>query len=228
MISWTSIGLALWLGILTSISPCPLATNIAAISYLGRQIGQNQRIVLAGLSYTLGRVSVYLVLGTFLVSSTSVIPGISMFLQKYMTIIIGPLLLIVGLILVNVIRFNISGNFIGQRTQERLSKQGIKGAYLLGLLFALSFCPVSAALFFGNTMGLAIHNDSKFLIPILFGFGTALPVVLFAFVIAFSVNKIGILFNSITKMEKWLRLLSGIVFLIVGIYYIYQSITFFR
>ncbi|MBN1154293.1 sulfite exporter TauE/SafE family protein [candidate division KSB1 bacterium] len=228
MISWASIGFTLWLGILTSISPCPLATNIAAISYLGRQVGENQRILLAGLSYTLGRVSVYLVLGIFLVSSTRMIPAISLFLQTYMSIVIGPVLWIVGLILLNVIRLNISGNLIGQKTQERLSKHGIKGAFFIGFLFALSFCPVSAALFFGNTIGLAIRNDSKFLIPILFGFGTALPVVLFSFVIAFSVNKIGIFFNSITKMEKWLRLASGIVFLIVGSYYIYQSIIFFR
>jgi len=212
------MGTAVWLGILTSISPCPLATNIAAISFIGRQMKRSYAVLLAGFLYTLGRTVTYVVFGFIFVSSSHWVPRISIFLQTKMTIIIGPLLLVVGIFMVDIFKFSFGGTILSNQMQKRIAKYGWGGAFALGVLFAISFCPVSAALFFGNTFGLALQHSSRLVIPGLYGIGTAAPVVAFAFIIAFSAKTIGIVYNKITLIEKWARKISGIIFLGVGLY----------
>lgn len=219
MDSYTAdIAAALWLGILTSISPCPLAANIAAIAFIGKRVDKKNQVIFTGLMYTLGRMFTYLVLGMILVSSAHLISPVSMFLQKYMNIILGPLLVVVGLFLLEVIRFNIGGSLITEKAQKRLGSGSLKGAFLLGALFALSFCPVSAGLFFGSTFALAVKHNSTVVMPLCYGIGTAAPVVGFALVIAFGVGAVGDIFNKVTSFEKWARKISGLIFIGVGIY----------
>jgi cytochrome c-type biogenesis protein len=212
------MSMAIWLGILTSISPCPLATNIAAISFVGKQVGKPSTTLLSGVFYTLGRMLTYLILGAILVSSTQAVPAISFFLQEKMKIVMGPLLILIGVVLLDVFKFSFTGAFVSRKSQERLAKSGIWGALLLGVVFALSFCPVSAALFFGSTFGLAAQHGSRVLIPTLYGIGTAAPVIAFAFVVAFSAHAIGTVFQKVTVFEKWARKISGIVFIVAGVY----------
>jgi cytochrome c-type biogenesis protein len=212
-------GSALWLGILTSISPCPLATNVAAISYIGRQVGSARRVFLSGLFYTLGRMFAYLILGLVVVGGILTIPGVSNFLQRYMNLALGPLLMLVGLILLGLLRFAFPGFSPGERMHHLAGRGGIWGAGLLGLIFALSLCPVSAALFFGSLIPLSISHSSYFLLPSLYGIGTGLPVIIFAFMIALGTQAMGKTFNLLTKIEKWVRLITGLIFILVGIYY---------
>ena len=145
-------GSALWLGVLTSISPCPLATNIAAISYIGRRVDNTRHVLLAGLLYTTGRVVAYVGLAFLLVSTALSVPGVSQFLQKYMHLLLGPTLIIVGMFLVGLIEINFGGGGVSESVKQRVDRLGVWGALALGVLFALAFCPTSAALFFGNVM----------------------------------------------------------------------------
>jgi cytochrome c biogenesis protein CcdA len=149
---------ALWLGILTSVSPCPLATNITAISYVGRRVKSPQQVFLAGVLYTLGRSLTYVVLGVLLVNSILSMPYVSNVLQKYMNKLLGPILILVGMFLLEMVRINLPGSGIGEGMQRRVEAWGIWGSAALGVIFALSFCPVSAALFFGSLVPLAIKG----------------------------------------------------------------------
>jgi cytochrome c-type biogenesis protein len=209
---------ALWLGLLTSVSPCPLATNIAAISYVGKSVASPRRVFLAGALYSLGRAFVYGVLGLVLVSSILSTPRVSFLLQKYMNQLLGPLLIVVGLVLLEVVSLNVNRFSIGDGLQKRAASWGMSGSFLLGALFALSFCPFSAALFFGSLLSLAVKNESQFAIPIIYGIGTGLPVLLFAGAIAASANWVGRAFNGITALEKWARRITAVVFIGVGLY----------
>ncbi len=226
-----AVASACWLGILTSISPCPLATNIAAITYIGRRVDSPRQVLAAGLLYALGRMLTYLVLGILIVASVLSIPRLAMFLQQNMNKFLGPILIIVGLFLLDVISFSFRGSGLGSSLQEKVERFGIWGAGLLGLLFALSFCPVSAALFFGSLIPLAVEHNSSFLMPTVYGIGTALPVIVFAFVIAISTRLVGVIFNKLKAIEKWARRITGGVFIVVGIYYILTyifGVTLFR
>jgi len=214
-----ALGTAIWLGILTSISPCPLATNIAAISFIGRRVDSPRKVVAAGLLYTLGRMVTYLVLGILIVASVLSIPELAMFLQQNMNKFLGPILIIVGMFLLELITIDLMRSNIGARMQDKAERFGIWGAGLLGLLFALSFCPVSAALFFGSLIPLAVDHQSSVVMPIVYGIGTALPVIVFAFVIALSTRMVGVMFNKLKTIEKWARRVTGAVFIAVGIYY---------
>ena len=148
---------ALWFGILTSISPCPLATNIAATTYIGKQVESRYGSVIAGLAYTLGRALAYIAVSFAVVAGLFSIPGVSMFLQQYMNRLLGPLLILVGLLLANVIPLRLPEmGLMNSGLAGRLSRSGALGAVFLGVLFALSFCPVSAALFFGSVIPLAL------------------------------------------------------------------------
>ncbi len=212
------IGTALWLGILTSISPCPLATNIAAISYVGRRVEKTSRVLLAGLLYTLGRTLAYIIVAVIVTRSLQMIPGVSMFLQKYITLAIGPLLIIVGILLLDLFTFSVGGG-MGDNLQKRVDQMGIWGAGFLGMVFALAFCPVSAGLFFGALIPIAVKGNAV-VISSLFGIGTAVPVIAFAFILAFAAHYIGAAFNKLTVIEKWVRKITAVVMILIGIYLI--------
>jgi len=206
---------ALWLGILTSISPCPLATNIAAVSFIGRRVGQTRVVFLTGLLYMLGRMLTYVVLGILLVTSVLSIPQVSHILQKYMNKVLGPILIFVGMILLELIRVNISGSGLSEKMQKRVEAGGIWGAGLLGVVFALSFCPISAALFFGSLLPLSVKYKSGFALPALYGLGTGLPVFLFAVLMAFGAQSVAKAFNRLTQLEWWVRRITGGIFILI-------------
>ena len=217
---------AFWLGILTSISPCPLATNIAAVSFLSKRIGHQKIVFWSGLFYTLGRMITYAVLGFIIIYSLLSVPAISNFLQKYMNKILGPILVIVGLFLLDVFKINIPAFSISQEKQDNLANTGVKGSFALGLIFALSFCPVSAALFFGSLIPLSISHRFGAILPFIYGIATGLPVLVFAVFIAFGVKSISQWFNNVIKLEIYARKITGIIFMLAGIYYILAHIFY--
>lgn len=210
---------ALWLGILTSISPCPLATNIAAISFIGRDLGKPRQVLWTGLLYTAGRTLTYLALGMLLVTSLLSVPLLSRWLQEYMNKLLGPILIVAGMFLVELLRVDLPGDGMRQWVQRRADTWGLGGALLLGLLFALSFCPLSAALFFGSLLPLALSHDSGVLLPAVYGMGTALPVTVFAFLIAAGARSVGKAFGAVSRIEPWARRLTGALFIAIGVRY---------
>lgn len=215
---------AAWLGILTSVSPCPLATNVAAISYVGRRVASPRRVLLAGLLYTLGRAVTYAALGLLIVLSLLSAPQTSHLLQKYMIKLLGPLLILVGMVLLDLVRFRTPGAGVSDGLRARSERMGEWGAGLLGMVFALSFCPVSAALFFGSLLPLAVQSRSPVLFPSLYGIGTALPVVVFAVVIAAGLGSVGRLFDRVARVEIWVRRATGAVFTGIGVYFCLSEI----
>jgi cytochrome c-type biogenesis protein len=219
---WLEIGTAVWLGILTSISPCPLATNIAAISYVGRRVGSARWVLLAGLLYTLGRALAYVAVALLVTRSMQMIPGVSNFLQKYMNLAIGPLLVVVSILLLDLFRFSFGGGGMRNNLQNRVDKMGVWGAGLLGIVFALAFCPVSAGLFFGGLIPLAVKGNTV-LLSTLYGIGTALPVIGFALILAFAAHLIGAAFKKMTVIEQWVRRITAVVMIFVGIYLILRN-----
>lgn len=215
---YIAIPSAFWFGVLTSISPCPLATNITAISFLGKELIEPRHVFWAGLQYTTGRIVAYFSISSIVSLGLLSIPDVSQFLQKSINQIIGPLMVLVGFILLGVIRLP-SSNF-GLKFLEKVQKmaKGSRawGAGLLGFAFALAFCPISAGLFFGGIIPLSVKYHSYFLIPLLYGVGTAIPVVVFAIIIALGGRKLGLAFNKLTAFEIWARRGTGLVFIAMG------------
>ena len=210
---------ALWLGIMTSVSPCPLATNIAAISFIGKRFDSPRMVTITGLVYTFGRMITYVLLSAIVVGSLLTIPHVSNFLQKYMNKLLGPLLILVGMSLLELIKFSTNSVSINDNMQKRVTSMGIIGAGLLGIIFALSFCPISAALFFGSLIPLAMKQQSVIILPLLYGIGTALPVLVFAVLLSISTTLVSNAFSKITHFELWARRITGVIFIVVGIYY---------
>ena len=211
---------AFWLGILTSISPCPLATNVAAISLLSKRIIHPRIVFFSGLAYTIGRMLGYALLGFIIINSLLTIPVLANFLQKYMNKALGPTLIFTGLFLLDIIKFNIPSFSLSEKHQNRLAGSGAGGAFILGLIFALVFCPISAALFFGSLIPLALKSKLGTVLPFIYGIGTGLPVLLFTFVIALGVTSFKPWFNRLTRLEYYMRKVTAVVFILVGLYYV--------
>jgi cytochrome c biogenesis protein CcdA len=233
-------GAALYLGVLTSISPCPLATNIAAISYVGRKVGDSRWVMAAGLLYTLGRCLLYLSLAVLLATTAMSVPAVSLFLQRYMHLVLGPIFLLLGMFLVGLITFSGGGAMMSEGMQKRIDAMGIWGALLLGVLFAVAFCPTSAAWFFGLValilgskagaitavmakIGISLPEASlpggTVVLPLIYGIGTALPVLLVAFLLAYSAKSVGKTYNMLSKVEWWARQITGWIFLFAGVFF---------
>ncbi len=212
-------GSALWLGILTSISPCPLATNIAAVSYLAKDITHPATVFISGLAYTIGRMAAYTLIGWLIIHSLLGVPQVAQFLQKYMTIALGPFLIITGLLLLEVITVKLPGITVSQKHQAKLARSGAPGALVLGFTFALAFCPVSAALFFGSLIPGALKSKTGMLLPVIYGIGTGLPVLALALAIALGATSMSYWFHKIAKLEFYTRRTTGGIFILVGLYY---------
>lgn len=206
------------LGLLTAIAPCPLATNITATAFISKTINSRKKVLFSGLLYTLGRMFSYTAIGAIIYFGANTFQIAKLFQgngEKY----IGFVLVVLGLIMLDIIKFNFikGGNWIDQLSDQFKTK-GLLGAFLLGALFALAFCPYSGALFFGMLIPMTIKSGLA--MPVAFSVGTGLPVILFAFVIAFSMEKLGIYFKAITKIEKIMRIVAGVTFIVTGLYYI--------
>lgn len=208
------------LGLLTAIAPCPLATNITATAFIAKTITSKKKVLLSGVLYTLGRVLSYTLIGAIIYFGASKFQVAKLFQgngEKY----IGFVLIVLGLIMLDVIKFNFikGGNFI-DKLSEKFKTKGLSGAFFLGALFALAFCPYSGALFFAMLIPMTLSANAGLALPAVFSVGTGLPVILFAFVIAFSMQKLGVYFKAVTKIEKVMRIFAGVVFILTGLYYI--------
>ena len=199
--------------------PLPSRHNIAAISYIGRRVGSSRLVLVTGLLYVLGRMLTYMALSMILAVSLLSIPRLSLALQKYFNVYLGPVLILAGVLLLGIIKVNLTGPGVSDRLRLRAERWGVWGAGLLGILFALSFCPISAALFFGSLVPLTVRFDSRILLPLVYGVGTALPVILFAFLRALGTGAVGRVFDRLSQIERWARWITGAIFILVGTYY---------
>ena len=219
--SSTPVLTAFLLGLLTAISPCPLATNIAAVGFIGRNIENRKRVFINGLLYTLGRVLSYTLLGVVLIMILR--EGSSLFdIQKTIgtwgELLIGPMLLIIGLFMLwgdrlNLPKFGFNGN------AEGLARKGGAGALLIGVLFALAFCPTSGVFYFGMLIPMSATATAGYLLPAVFAIATAIPVLIVAWILAFSVQQMSSFYGRIKTVQKWLNVIVGILFIVIGIYY---------
>lgn len=208
------------LGLMTAISPCPLATNITAIGYISKDIESRRKVFTNGLIYTLGRAISYTAIGVlfFFGASRFALEG---FFQTWGEKILGPLLIIIGLFMLGVLKLKIPGMDSLSEKMERKSNSGFWGVLLLGVVFALAFCPYSGVLYFGMLIPMTISSASGLYLPLVFAIATGIPVIIFAWLLAFSLGSIGNVYNKLKSFELWLRRAVAALFIIVGAYYIF-------
>jgi sulfite exporter TauE/SafE len=210
---------ALVLGLMTAISPCPLATNITAVGFISKDIENRNRVFLNGVMYTLGRAISYTVIALIIFFGVDQFKFSGVF-QKYGEMIIGPLLLVIGLFMLDVIKIKFPGlSGLTSRMQEK-KKWGVWDAVLLGIIFALAFCPYSGVLYFGMLIPLTVSSASGLYLPLIFAIATGIPVIIFAWILAYTVSGIGSVYNKVKTFEIWFRRIVAVLFIGVGIYYI--------
>ena len=212
---------ALFLGLITAISPCPLATNIAAIAYIGRRVTDRKYAVITGSLYTLGRIFSYSLIGILIVLLGLEIPGIALFLQGIGEQVLGPILIVVGLLMlfVDKLSFGKGGGKLAA-VGGKVANWGMIGGFLLGVLFALAFCPYSAVLYFGILMPLALKTTGGIALPAIFALGTGLPVLIIGTLLSFGVAGVSNWLNTISRVERIIRMVVAVIFIGVGIYYV--------
>jgi len=210
---------ALALGLMTAISPCPLATNISAIGFISRDIENRRRVFMKGLVYTLGRAVSYTGLGVILYLGASKMK-VTMLFQGWGEKLLGPLLIIIGLLMLDFIKLKFPGFSALTEKMGEHSKRSYWGTLLLGMIFAMAFCPYSGVLYFAMLIPMTINSVSGLYLPVVFAIATGLPVIIFAWLLAYAVGNVGKLYNRIKIFELWFRRTVAVVFILVGIYYI--------
>lgn len=208
---------------MTAVSPCPLATNITATAFIAREINNKKYVFLSGVVYTLGRAISYTLIGVILFFGASTFQIASIF-QKYGERLLGPLLLIFGVFMLDFIKINIPGMRGGfvNNLLERIKINNLWSALLIGILFALAFCPYSGVLYFGMLIPMTIGSPDGLILPLVFAIATGLPVIIVAYLFAYSVSGISNFYNRMKVFEKWFRRVVAIVFIVVGFYYIFD------
>lgn len=211
-------GGVLWLGLLTAVSPCPLATNLAATAYLARRLESRTRAITGTVAYTLGRIAAYAVIAGLLALGMASAPSLSHGLQRWMTPLLGPLLVLTGMILTGLLSLPVRIGVASQASAERWAARGVFGEWVLGFLFALSFCPVSAALFFGSMIPFALGSGDILVPVILYGIGTAAPVAGFALVMIFSSRTASRLAGGVQRAQPFILKVTGGLLLVAGVH----------
>ena len=210
---------ALILGLLTAISPCPLATNITAMGFISKDLDNRNRVFYNGILYTIGRVVSYTLLA-FIIYLGADQFKVSSFFQQYGEKLIGPLLIIIGLFMVGIIRFNFPGFSKITNKFHQKAKHSNLDVFLLGIVFALAFCPYSGVLYFGMLIPMTIQSASGLFLPAIFALATGIPVIVFAWLLAYTVSGVGKLYNRLKTFEVWFRRIISIAFISTGIYYV--------
>lgn len=211
---------ALILGLMTAISPCPLATNITATAFISKNITDKKMVFVNGIVYSLGRAFSYSVIGVVLYFGADQF-NIAKFMNQNGERYLGPFLVILGLVMLNVIKLNFLDRFnIKERLADKVESRGVWGSFMIGVIFALAFCPYSGALYFGMLIPLTISSASGLYLPVVFAFGTGLPVIIFSYLLAFTAGKVGSFYNRVGKIEKVMRLFAAILSIGAGLYYI--------
>jgi cytochrome c biogenesis protein CcdA len=213
------IATAFFLGLLTAISPCPLATNITAIGYIGRDIENKNIVFINGLVYTLGRAISYtsIALVIFIGADQFKLSGI---FQRYGEKVLGPLLIVLGLFMLDILKIKLPGiSSISRKLQEK-GTNNYWDVLLIGILFALAFCPYSGVLYFGMLVPMTISSASGLYLPVVFAIATGIPVIIFAWFLAYTVSGVGKLYDRLKVFELWFRRIIAVLFIGVGIYYV--------
>jgi len=212
---------ALMLGLMTAISPCPLATNITAIGFISKDLDNRNRVFLNGLFYTLGRAITYTSIALVLYFGADQFK-FSGFFQQYGEKILGPLLIIIGFFMLDFIKINFPGMGGISSRMEKKKTWGYLDATLLGMLFALAFCPYSGVLYFGMLVPMTISSASGLYLPLIFALATGIPVIIVSWLLAYTLSGIGGFYNKVKSFEKWFRRVIAVLFILVGIYYIFR------
>lgn len=223
---WTLLSL-FPIGIATALSPCPLATNIAAVGVIAQNPGSRSYSAWASLSYTLGRVAAYVLIGLLVSQGLSSAPALSFWMQEKLPIYLGPVMMLAGLVILGFVPFFSLGKKPGVRTSRLLVERGgTAGAFALGFLFALALCPPSAALFFGTAIPISMQagSDGAWLGVSLFGVGTAIPVVLFALLLVFSAERAAVFMRHMSHIQSVMKVVTGWFFLLLGGYWLFSKI----
>ena len=212
---------AFFIGLVMTFSPCPLATNITAIAFISKKIGDSRHTLLVGTLYALGRMAAYIGLTALIVYAGLNIQSISLFLQEYGEKLIGPFLIIMGILMLELVDIpTIGGQGWLQKIELYLGEKGYLGGFLLGVIFALALCPFAAVLFFGMLIPIALKTGDAIFVPAVFGIATALPVIIISLVLVSGVNRVSGMMTAVQKNEKWIKWAVAAVFIIVGVYYI--------
>lgn len=209
---------ALILGLMTAISPCPLATNISAIGFISRDLSNRNRVFINGLVYTLGRAVSYTAIGVIIFLGAGKFEITKLF-QGWGEKLLGPVLILIGLFMLDFIRLRIPGLNLAERMEKRANK-GYWGSLLLGMVFALAFCPYSGVLYFGMLIPITVASPSGLFLPLIFAIATGLPVIIFAWLLAYAMSNVGKAYNRLKTFELWFRRVVAVLFIVVGIYYV--------
>ncbi len=216
---------AFLLGLMTAVSPCPLATNISAVGFISKDLQDKRKVFLNGILYTLGRAISYSVLGIILIIALR--QGASTYkIQKaistYGELIIGPFLIIMGILMLGLFTINFSfGNKLSSIMEGKSGKGSLWSSMLMGIVFALAFCPYSGILYFGGLIPLSVSASAGYALPFVFAIATGLPVIIFAWILAYSVSSLGSFYNKVKTFEFWFRRVVSVVFILVGVYFVW-------
>ncbi|HOT02752.1 MAG TPA: aromatic aminobenezylarsenical efflux permease ArsG family transporter [Methanolinea sp.] len=211
---------AFFIGLMMTFSPCPLATNITAIAFISKKIGDSRHTLLVGTLYSLGRMVAYIGLTALIVYAGLNIQALSFFLQEYGEKLIGPFLIVMGILMLEVVDIPLPGGHGSlQKLEMYLGEKGYFGGFVLGIIFALALCPFSAVLFFGMLVPIALNTGDAIFVPAVFAIATAFPVIVISVMLVQGVSRVSGMLSTMQKMEKWIKRIVAAVFIVVGIYY---------
>jgi len=220
------------LGLMTTISPCPLCTNVTAIGFLSKNVSNKRQIILNGLMYALGKIIAFTGLAAIFTLGGSVLPT-QHFFETYGEMLLGPFLIIGGLFMLEFFKFHKHGSKHHESGSfsERIISKSVSGSakwsLFLGIIFSLAFCPYSGVLYFGGLIPLTLAEPAGLLLAVIFAIGTGLPVIIVSWVLAYSFAGLGNFYDKIQVFEVWFRRVTAVIFILMGIYVVIEYMSHF-
>jgi cytochrome c biogenesis protein CcdA len=212
-----ALGSALVLGAMTTLHPCPLAVNAAAVSLLAGWSGERRSASRRIAAFVVGYCLTFATLALLLAGTSLRLPVVASALTRATAVFLGPLLVVVGMVHADVLPWP-GSNRGNRRLLDRRART--LGGYGLGAVLALSFCPATAALFFGLLLPLAVQYRAPVAFAAAYAIGAALPLVAVAGVAARGTTALGLdrWAHRLPWVIGWLAIIAGIAISVRDVY----------
>jgi len=207
-----------FLGVIGAASPCQLTTNLSALAYASAQSARGRPFLL-GVAYAAGKISVYTLVGALVILAGLRLEAVSIPVVQVARKGLGPLMVLIGIGMVGLIRLKTTvGQGVAARLRGRFTRQGLAGAYLLGVAFSFAFCPTLFWLFFGLTLPLALGSSAGWTFPALFALGSSLPLLAVTGVVAAGFDALEAVMGRLRCIDRLLRVGAGVILVVAGVH----------
>lgn len=199
-------------GFVAFLSPCILPMIPIYISYFAGTKPSKKNTIINSIAFVIGFSIIYITFALAVNRLSNYLLGNT----KYIKIIFGLIIILLGLNYTDIIKIKIFNNF--KTFKMKLSNLNFIKSLFFGMIFSITITPCVGTFLASALLYIANETDiiKGFILILLYCMGLGIPFIISAMLI----DSIKIYFGFIKKNFKLIRIISGLILVCMGLYLI--------